>query len=57
MANFLSQKGINALGFFFLLGPKGKAGIGVQMSAGRDTEHLNCAITVFAKAGKALNIV
>jgi len=57
MADALLQEGIYVIGFSFPVVPKGQARIRTQMSAAHTKEHLNKAITAFAKVGRALGVI
>lgn len=51
------EEGIYVIGFYYPVVPQGKARIRVQISAGHDKEHLDKAITAFAKVGKELGVI
>ena len=53
----LLEEGIYAIGFFFPVVPKGQARIRTQMSAAHTREHLDRAITAFAKVGRELGVI
>lgn len=53
----LLDEGIYAIGFFFPVVPKGQARIRTQMSAAHTREHLDRAITAFAKVGRELGVI
>jgi len=57
MADALLQEGIYVIGFSFPVVPKGMARIRVQISAAHEQEHLDQAITAFAKIGRALGVI
>ena len=57
MANFLLEKGIYVIGFFFPVVPREKARIRVQLSAAHEIEHLDKAIRAFIEVGSLLKIV
>lgn len=56
-ADRLLEEGIYVIGFFYPVVPKGQARIRVQLSAAHETEHLDKAITAFAKVGKELGVI
>lgn len=53
----LLEEGIYVIGFFYPVVPKGQARIRVQLSAAHELEHINKAITAFAKIGKELGVI
>ena len=53
-AEKLLAEGIYVIGFFYPVVPKGQARIRVQISAAHTKQHLDKAITAFAKVGKEL---
>jgi glycine C-acetyltransferase len=57
MAAKLLNEGIYVIGFFFPVVAKGQARIRVQISAAHEKEHLDKAITAFAKVGKELGVI
>jgi glycine C-acetyltransferase len=57
MASKLLDEGIYVIGFFFPVVPKGQARIRVQISAAHEKEHLDRALTAFAKVGKELGVI
>ncbi|NND60541.1 MAG: glycine C-acetyltransferase [Gammaproteobacteria bacterium] len=57
MADQLLDNGVYVIGFSFPVVPRGKARIRTQMSAGLDTEHLDRAISAFAKVGRELGVI
>lgn len=56
-ANRLLEEGIYVIGFFFPVVPKGQARIRVQLSAAHDQQHLDKAISAFARIGKELGVL
>jgi glycine C-acetyltransferase len=57
MADRLLEEGIYVIGFSFPVVPKGAARIRVQISAAHEQEHLDRAITAFAKIGREMGIL
>jgi glycine C-acetyltransferase len=57
MADRLLQEGIYVVGFSFPVVPKGQARIRTQMSAAHGREHLDRALTAFAKVGRELGVI
>jgi len=57
LAKALDQRGVYVAGFFYPVVPKGAARIRVQMSAALTSEDVDFAISAFAGAGRALEIV
>ena len=53
----LLDEGIYVIGFFFPVVPKGQARIRVQVSAAHDQDHLDKAISAFARIGKELTVL
>ena len=53
----LLDEGIYVIGFFFPVVAKGQARIRVQLSAAHEQDHLDKAITAFAKIGKELGVL
>jgi glycine C-acetyltransferase len=53
----LLDEGIYVIGFFFPVVPKGQARIRVQLSAAHDQDHLDKAISAFARVGKELSVL
>jgi glycine C-acetyltransferase len=56
-ARALLDEGIYVKGFFFPVVPRGLSRIRVQISAAHRPEHIERAVTAFAKVGKALGVV
>jgi glycine C-acetyltransferase len=56
-ASRLLEEGIYVIGFFYPVVAKGLARIRVQLSAAHDQQHLDKAITAFAKIGKELGVL
>lgn len=56
-ANMLLDEGIYVIGFYYPVVPKGQARIRVQVSAAHTREHLDKAISSFAKVGKELKVL
>jgi glycine C-acetyltransferase len=57
LAARLLELGVYVVGFFFPVVPKGQARIRVQMSAVHERQHLETAVSAFAKAGRELGLV
>ncbi len=57
MADHLLAEGLYVIGFSFPVVPKGKARIRTQISAGHEIEHLDHAISAFAKVGREMGII
>lgn len=57
MANRLLAEGIYVIGFSYPVVPQGQARIRTQMSAAHTREHLDKALTAFAKIGKELGVI
>jgi glycine C-acetyltransferase len=57
MADALLQEGIYVIGFSYPVVPHGQARIRTQMSAAHTKEHLDKALTAFAKVGQALGVI
>lgn len=57
MADKLLRLGIYVVGFAFPVVPKGQARIRTQMSAGLTREHLDKAISAFARVGQELGVI
>ena len=57
MADAMLAEGIYVIGFAYPVVPKGLARIRVQISAGHEPEHIDAAITAFAKVGRAMGVV
>jgi glycine C-acetyltransferase len=56
-ASKLLDEGIYVIGFYFPVVPQGEARIRVQLSAAHTQEHLDKAITAFAKVGRELDVI
>ncbi|MDD3877354.1 MAG: glycine C-acetyltransferase [Bacteroidales bacterium] len=56
-ATRMLEEGINVLGFYFPVVPKGQARIRIQLSAAHEKEHLDKAIAAFIKVGKELEVI
>ncbi|GAA4651486.1 glycine C-acetyltransferase [Kistimonas scapharcae] len=56
-ADRMLEEGIYVIGFSFPVVPEGKARIRTQMSAAHDREHMDKAITAFAKVGRELGLI
>jgi glycine C-acetyltransferase len=56
-ASKLLEEGIYVIGFFYPVVPKEQARIRVQLSAAHEKEHIDKAITAFAKVGKELGVI
>ena len=57
MANRLLKEGIYVIGFSFPVVPRGQARIRTQMSAAHEPEHIDRAVTAFAKVGRELGVI
>ncbi len=57
MADALLKEGVYVIGFFYPVVPKDKARIRVQLSAAHTQEHLDKAVSAFAKVGKQLGVI
>jgi glycine C-acetyltransferase len=57
MADTLLTEGIYVIGFSYPVVPEGKARIRTQVSAAHEKEHLDKALSAFAKVGKILEII
>jgi glycine C-acetyltransferase len=57
MAAKLLDEGIYVTGFFYPVVPKNLARIRVQLSAAHEPQHIEKAITAFAKVGKELGVL
>lgn len=57
VARDLYGEGIYVVGFFFPVVPQGQARIRVQISADHEREHLDKAVSAFAKVGQKYNIL
>lgn len=57
MADELLKEGIYVIGFFYPVVPQGKARIRVQLSAAHTQEHLDKAISAFARVGQKLGVI
>jgi len=53
----LLDEGIYVIGFYFPVVPKGEARIRVQLSAAHTREHLEKAVSAFAKVGRELGVI
>lgn len=53
----MQKEGIFVTGFYYPVVPKGQARIRVQLSAGHEREHLDCAVEAFIKVGKKLGVI
>jgi glycine C-acetyltransferase len=53
----LLKEGIYVIGFYFPVVAKGQARIRVQLSAAHSREHLDKALTAFARVGKKLGVI
>lgn len=56
-ADRMLEEGIYVIGFSFPVVPEGKARIRTQMSAAHDREHMDKAITAFARVGRELGLI
>ncbi|MDX1477089.1 MAG: glycine C-acetyltransferase [Saprospiraceae bacterium] len=57
MAARMLDEGIYVIGFYYPVVPKGQARIRVQISAGHEPEHIDAALTAFAKVGRELGVL
>jgi len=57
MADKLLTEGIYVIGFSYPVVPQGKARIRTQVSAAHEKEHLDKALSAFAKVGKDLEVI
>ena len=57
MADALLSEGLYVIGFSYPVVPKGKARIRTQMSAAHTDQHIDLAVSAFAKVGKALGAI
>ena len=57
MAAALLDRGIDVIGFFYPVVPKGQARILVQLSAAHNQEHLDKAIAAFTEVGQELGVI
>jgi glycine C-acetyltransferase len=57
MAQRLLEEGIYVISFSYPVVPQGLARIRTQMSAAHNREHLDQALTAFAKVGRELNLI
>ena len=57
MADALLTEGIYVIGFAYPVVPLGKARIRVQLSADHSPEHLDRALSAFAKVGRQMSII
>lgn len=57
MADELLKEGIYVIGFSYPVVPEGAARIRTQMSAAHEKEHIDRAISAFAKIGKKLGVI
>jgi len=56
-ADEMLAEGIYVIGFSFPVVPKGQARIRVQISAAHEREHLDRAVTAFARVGERLGVI
>lgn len=56
-ASKLMDEGINVIGFFFPVVPKGKARIRVQISASHSKEDIDKCVAAFTKVGRELKVI
>jgi glycine C-acetyltransferase len=56
-ADEMLTEGIYVVGFSFPVVPKGQARIRVQISAAHEREHLDRAVTAFARVGERLGVI
>lgn len=57
MARDLLEEGIYVVGFSYPVVPKGQARIRVQISAAHEQEHLDRALSAFAKVGRKHGVI
>ncbi|HEY3126784.1 MAG TPA: aminotransferase class I/II-fold pyridoxal phosphate-dependent enzyme, partial [Candidatus Limnocylindria bacterium] len=57
MADRLLAEGIYVIAFSFPVVPRDQARIRVQLSAAHTPEHVDRAVTAFAKVGRALGVI
>jgi glycine C-acetyltransferase len=57
VAEEMLKEGIYVIGFSYPVVPHGQARIRTQLSAGHNKEHLDKAITAFAKVGRQLGVI
>ncbi|EKE01687.1 MAG: hypothetical protein ACD_21C00072G0010 [uncultured bacterium] len=57
MADKLLNEGVYVIGFSYPVVPQGKARIRTQVSAAHEKEHLDKALSAFAKVGKDLGVI
>ena len=57
MSSHLLDEGVYVRGLWYPVVPKGEARLRVQISAAHEVEHLDKALTAFAKVGKALGVI
>jgi glycine C-acetyltransferase len=57
MAKDLLDEGIYVIGFYYPVVPKGQARIRVQLSAAHEIEHIDQAVTAFAKVGRKYKVI
>lgn len=57
MADALLKEGVYVIGFSYPVVPHGQARIRTQMSAGHQKQHLDKAISAFAKVGSQLGVI
>ena len=57
MADELLKEGIYVIGFSYPVVPEGAARIRTQMSAAHEKEHIDRAVSAFAKVGKKLGVI
>ena len=57
MADALLSERVYVIGFSYPVVPKGKARIRTQMSAAHTDQHIDLAVSAFAKVGKALGAI
>ncbi|MGI9586040.1 MAG: glycine C-acetyltransferase [Acidimicrobiia bacterium] len=57
MADLLLDEGIYVIGFSYPVVPKGEARIRTQMSAAHTDEHIDAAVSAFARVGRSLGVI